>query len=129
MDKVYTREDLANHSREELIDMIMQLQYDLAKGYNIIEYYNRTESNSKWSEIKPEYVAELHLAGWSLTEIKDKINKDLRDRNKVDKNGKPLEITIQTLKYKLNKYEQATGQKVYRVGTKGRKKKNPTVFD
>lgn len=120
MENIYTREDLANHSKEELITIIMGLQYELA---------NNIGTGTKWGDIKPEYIAELHLSGYSLTEIVNKINKRLKDEGRVDKKGKPLVISLQTVRYKLSKYEQETGQNIYRPATKGRKKIKPTVFD
>lgn len=121
---VYTRDDLNNMSKDDIIQLVLNLQYSIAELNTEVLGYK-----SKWSSITPEEVAKLHLQGYSLSEIVNKINKQLKADGRVDKKGKPLVITLQTVRYKLNKYEQETGQSIYRPATKGRKKAKPTVFD
>jgi hypothetical protein len=116
---MYERSELVKMTNEQLVDIVMTLQEVAERGKNITAYYSRKSSNSKFSAITPQEVAKMHEDGFSLTEIKHKLEKEGRVEN----------ISIQTLMYKLKKYELETGRKIYRPGSKGRKKKNPTIFD
>lgn len=116
---MYKKEELIDMTNEQLVDIVMSMQEVAERGKNITAYYARKTSNSKFSGITPEEVAKLHEDGFSLTEIK----------NRLEKEGRVKNISIQTLMYKLKKWEEETGRKIYRPGNKGRKKKNPTVFD
>jgi predicted DNA-binding transcriptional regulator YafY len=116
---MYKREELVVMTNEQLVDIVLSLQEVAERGKNIAAYYARKSSNSKFSAITPEEIARLHEDGFSLTEIKHKLEKEGRVEN----------ISIQTLMYKLKKWEEETGRQIYRPGNKGRKKKNPTIFD
>lgn len=116
---MYKKEELVGMSNKQLVDIVMTLQEVAERGKNIAAYYNRKTSNSKYSAITPEEIAQLHEDGFSLTEIK----------HKLEKEGRVKEISIQNLMYRLKKYESETGRKIYKPGNKGRKKKNPTIFD
>lgn len=116
---MYTKQELVNMTSEQLVDIIINMQEVVERGKNITAYYGRKSSNSKYSEITPERIAKMHEEGYSLTEIK----------NKLEKEGRVEKISIQTLMYKIKKYEKENGRNIYRPGKKGRKKKNPTVFD
>lgn len=121
---MYTREQLVGMSNEQLVEIVLQMQEVAERGKNITAYYNRKESNSKFSSITPERVAQMHLDGYSITEIKHKLDKEL-----MASSGGPLNISIQTIMYKIRKYEKEHNVKIYKPGIKGRKKSNPTLFD
>lgn len=126
---MYTRQQLVNMNIEQLVNIILNMQEVAERGKNITAYYDRKHSNSKFSDITPEQVAKLHEDGYSLTEIKNKIDKMFKSNNILDKDGNIKEISIQTLMYKIKKYEKETGKSIYKPGNKGRKKKNATLFD
>lgn len=117
---MYKKEELVGMTNEQLVNIVMNLQEVAERGKNIAAYYARKTSNSKYSDITPEEIAQLHEdGGFSLTEIKHKLEKEGRVKN----------ISIQNLMYRLKKYEEETGRHIYKPGNKGRKKKNPTLFD
>jgi hypothetical protein len=105
---VYTNEELIKMDKDTLMKIIMQLQYEIAT------INTERMHKSKWASITPERVAKLHLSGLSLTEIAQLINIELADARVND------QISIQSTKYKIDKYEKATGQKIYKAGNKGR---------
>lgn len=116
---MYKREELVEMTNEQLVDIVMSMQEVVERGKNIAAYYARKTSNSKFSAITPEEIARMHEDGFSLTEIK----------HKLEREGRVKSISIQNLMYRLKKYEEETGRHIYKPGNKGRKKKSPTVFD
>lgn len=116
---MYKKEELVGMTNEQLINIILILQEVAERGKNIAAYYARKTGNSKFSDITPEEVAKLHEDGFSLTEIK----------HRLEREGRVKSISIQNLMYRLKKYEEETGRHIYKPGNKGRKKKNPTIFD
>ena len=116
---MYNKEELVNMTNEQLVNIVLSLQEVAERGKNIAAYYARKTSNSKFSAITPEEIARMHEEGFSLTEIK----------HKLEREGRVKSISIQNLMYRLKKYEEETGRHIYKPGNKGRKKKNPTLFD
>lgn len=78
---------------------------------------------NSYKDITVDKVVKMHLNGYSITEIKDKINKEYREA------GDERRITIQSIMYRIRVYEKENNVTIYKAGKKGRKKLRPTLFD
>jgi predicted DNA-binding transcriptional regulator YafY len=90
---MYKKEELVEMTNEQLVDIVLSLQEVAERGKNITAYYSRKSSNSKFSGITPDEVARMHEDGFSLTDIK----------HKLEREGRVDCISIQTHMYKHKK--------------------------
>ena len=110
---MHTRQELVNMNQEQLITLILSMEETMMRGKKIVEYYTRKSSkNGKFSKITTDYVANLMLNGYHLTDIQKKIKQDYN-----------IDISLQALNYRIRKYEKENNVQIYLGAKKGRKKK------
>ena len=110
---MHTEQELVNMSKEQLITLILSMQETMMHGKKIVEYYSRkSNKNGKFAEITTDYVANLMLNGYFLTDIQKKIKDDFN-----------IDISLQALNYRIRKYERDNNVQIYSGAKKGRKKK------
>lgn len=69
-------------------------------------------------KVDMNYVAELHLDGWTPQQIVNIINTNYK------KSGSNLTISLTTIIRKLRKYEELNSVQIYKPGKRGRKRKH-----
>ena len=117
------KQELNNLSKHQLIDLIDKMYSMNGMNKSLVDETLEIVQGGKY-QVTPSQIASMHRDGYSLSQIREKLNEIYkRDNVRDEKTGNILEISLQTLIYKIRKYESVTGERVYKPDQKGRKKK------